>query len=369
MANVRALMDGGINFERAILGHMAAETVITHNVLTSGRLPKNMGWVNEVYRDVDGVLGPARLLPGDLEPRLRPVRDAAQGPGLPQARRPARRQVHLRRPEADGGVHRRPSGRPRGHRRAHRQPQRRLRPRHELEHELPQPGGLQSRATSVAPLRPLLRQGPRRRRRPDDWTYGTGTTSPAWMYPLDGNRFAVGTTPRTSAATSGPPTRRSDDGARDGLARDDGHARLRRQGRAHVGHGRRRPVGRRRRRARAGAPAVRRAHRRPAGRPPPRRARRAGHPRRDARRPDHGPRGPDRAPLPRPGRLDRGNFNWYYGADSDETYQQPQPALAPLVATGNVDFSYQDGHIATWLDDRSPAKLDEAAARCARCRT
>ena len=59
MANVRALMDGGVNFERAILGHMAAETVITHNVLTSGVLPKHMGWVNEVYRDVDGVLGPA----------------------------------------------------------------------------------------------------------------------------------------------------------------------------------------------------------------------------------------------------------------------------------------------------------------------
>ena len=26
-------------------------------------------------------------------------------------------------------------------------------------------------------------------------TYGTGTTSPAWMYPLDGNRFAVGNDP------------------------------------------------------------------------------------------------------------------------------------------------------------------------------
>ena len=59
MANVRALMRGGVNFERAMLGHMAAETVITHNVLTSGLLPKHMGWVNEVYRDVDGVLGAA----------------------------------------------------------------------------------------------------------------------------------------------------------------------------------------------------------------------------------------------------------------------------------------------------------------------
>ena len=33
-----------------------------------------------------------------------------------------------------------------------------------------------------------------------------------------------------------------------------------------------------------------------------------------------------------------------------------------LIATDNVDFSYQDGHIATWLHDRSPAKLNEAAA-------
>ena len=35
MANVRALMRGGVNFDRAILGHMAAETVISHNVIPS----------------------------------------------------------------------------------------------------------------------------------------------------------------------------------------------------------------------------------------------------------------------------------------------------------------------------------------------
>ena len=91
MANVRALMDGGVNFQRALLGHMAAETVITHNVLTSGVLPKHKGWVDEVYRDVDGVLGPAGSYQVTFEPRLRPVRDAAEGAGLPEARRPARR--------------------------------------------------------------------------------------------------------------------------------------------------------------------------------------------------------------------------------------------------------------------------------------
>jgi arylsulfatase A-like enzyme len=61
MNNVRALMENGVNFPNALTGHMAAETVISHNVITSGRLPKNMGWSNEVHRDVDGVLG----TPGD----------------------------------------------------------------------------------------------------------------------------------------------------------------------------------------------------------------------------------------------------------------------------------------------------------------
>jgi hypothetical protein len=61
MTNVQALMEGGVNFPKAILGHMAAETVVSHNVITSGQLPKNQGWSNEVHRDVAGVLG----APGD----------------------------------------------------------------------------------------------------------------------------------------------------------------------------------------------------------------------------------------------------------------------------------------------------------------
>lgn len=57
MRNVRALMRDGVNFPKAIVGHMAAETVISHGVITSGQLPKNLGWSNEVHRDTDGVLG------------------------------------------------------------------------------------------------------------------------------------------------------------------------------------------------------------------------------------------------------------------------------------------------------------------------
>ena len=60
MDNVRALMDGGVSFENAYLGHMAAETVVSHNVITSGVFPKRMGWSNEVYRDTRDILGAGR---------------------------------------------------------------------------------------------------------------------------------------------------------------------------------------------------------------------------------------------------------------------------------------------------------------------
>ncbi len=38
---------------------MGSETVVRHNVMTTGMLPKHMGWSDEWYRDIDGVLGAA----------------------------------------------------------------------------------------------------------------------------------------------------------------------------------------------------------------------------------------------------------------------------------------------------------------------
>jgi hypothetical protein len=58
MAHVEALMADGVDTPRGYLGHTGSVTVVTHNVITSGMLPKNMGWTNEGFRDVDGVLGP-----------------------------------------------------------------------------------------------------------------------------------------------------------------------------------------------------------------------------------------------------------------------------------------------------------------------
>ena len=57
MENVQELQRRGASFPKALVGHMAAETVISHNVITSGLLPKDMGWSDEVYRDSANVLG------------------------------------------------------------------------------------------------------------------------------------------------------------------------------------------------------------------------------------------------------------------------------------------------------------------------
>ena len=57
----------------------------------------------------------------------------------------------------------------------------------------------------------------------------------------------------------------------------------------------------------------------------------------------------------------RGDPNWYYGETLNGTYLAPSPALAPLLATGNVRFSFQDSAVRTWLTDTSEAKKREAA--------
>ncbi len=57
MRNVEALMEDGVDSPRSYLGHTGSVTVVTHNVITSGALPKHMGWTDEGYRDVAGVLG------------------------------------------------------------------------------------------------------------------------------------------------------------------------------------------------------------------------------------------------------------------------------------------------------------------------
>jgi arylsulfatase A-like enzyme len=57
MTNLLWLQKNGVNFPNAIVGHMASTTVISHNVMVSGQLPKHMGWPDEIFRDGDNILG------------------------------------------------------------------------------------------------------------------------------------------------------------------------------------------------------------------------------------------------------------------------------------------------------------------------
>jgi len=57
MKNVKKLMKDGVDTPRGYLGHTGSITVVTHNVITSGQLPKHMGWTDDGYRDVAGILG------------------------------------------------------------------------------------------------------------------------------------------------------------------------------------------------------------------------------------------------------------------------------------------------------------------------
>jgi Type I phosphodiesterase / nucleotide pyrophosphatase len=59
MTNVLWLEKNGANFNNAIVGDMASETVVSHNVMVSGMLPKHQGWSDEAFRDTGGVLSSA----------------------------------------------------------------------------------------------------------------------------------------------------------------------------------------------------------------------------------------------------------------------------------------------------------------------
>jgi hypothetical protein len=59
-----------------------------------------------------------------------------------------------------------------------------------------------------------------------------------------------------------------------------------------------------------------------------------------------------------PGRSD---FNWYYGTADNGSFLAPSPSLQPLIDTGNVRFTYQDSAIRTWLTDTSDEAKVEAA--------
>jgi arylsulfatase A-like enzyme len=388
MKNVQELQRRGASFPNALVGHMAAETVISHNVITSGLLPKHMGWSNEVYRDSGNVLGTpgayqvtssmscaqfAALIDAGGYRKLQDYLDAAFGETSAFASISQKRTSACTSGETSSRVG---DGTP-----------------------TPDPEDIifQIRGGNVAAQcgsgwrRPEYIGVPRPYFGFTDnctdrwWTfqgagaYGTGALSPANIYPLDGNRFVPGFDPAhiggdnwSADAAIGfienepdwhgllvslggidklghmwGPEDEGEPGAAPGSVEEMRHLPfIAKNADEQVG----RIVDALKARGLLDETliVITADHGAQTGRP------------------FYGVLAPgvtNPACNP-PSTGIRSDCNWYFGSDSDEVYLDPSPAVAQLRdrLAGNLDFSYQDGHVAAWLHDNTLTKKQEAAA-------
>jgi hypothetical protein len=363
MTNFKRLRDRGTNFKNAYLGYMGSETVISHNVIVSGLLPKHMGWVDEAYRDTENLLGGGAgnmWVTGDLT--LAQFDTLVSNEGYPKladylhAKFPGTKFIAVG--EKSYAV------------------ESAVAPTGDISVRLSSRQSDTSAATGCANLNgrwryPFGKNVPTYLTEPkcgrfyinSDATndYGTLTTPPAWMYPEDGNRFFPGYDPEhlggdTWAADAAMAMMENEDWS--GMFVTLG-------GIDKAGHmwGANKDV-----QSPPGSPDFQ------------------THVEFNAKNADV-QLGLMLAKLKELGQLDEtlvvltadhgathgesfygqnkpggGNTNWYYGNSvNDGLFNDPSPALAPLIATGNVQFSYQSTGIETWLVDNSRPKLLEAA--------
>jgi hypothetical protein len=365
MDNVRRLQRHGVTYPRAYLGHMASETVVSHNVMVSGQFPKHMGWSDEAYRDTDNVLGGGAgqiYVTGDLTqeqfnalvahanyPKLADYLHAAHpGSKFAVVGEKSYAVASIAAPTADIAVR------------------------------------LSSRNSDVSPATGCANlggawRGPAGVNVPSYIAdpkcgryyvnsdsgndYGTLTTPPAFMYPEDGNRFVPGFDPAhlggdTWAADSAMAIMQHENWS--GMVVTLG-------GIDKIGH-------------MWGGGLVDNATY------PPGSPEEMIHQRFITKNADV-QFGRMLAKLRALGELDdtlvvvtadhgqtygkhfygtfapdAGDTNWYYGNSlNDGLFDAPSAALKPLIDTGNVAFSYQSTAIETWLNDSSAAKKREAA--------
>jgi hypothetical protein len=406
MTNVQELQRKGESFPNAYVGHMAAETVVSHNVITSGQLPKHMGWTNEVYRDTDGVLGTAGdyyvtssmsclqfklLIEHGQYPKLQDYLDAKFGEASPfgsftQKRTSACTSGHTSSVVGDGTA-------------------------------TPDPEDIifQIRGSSA----PVSCDGRSSWRQPESgngtlpayfantsdctnrwWTwqgtgaYGTGSLSPANLYPLDGDRFVPGIPPAGfPPAHVGGDNWSADAAIRFIMNEPNWHGMMVSLGGIDkLGHmwG---PEDQGEPGAAPGSveemrhlPFVAKNADVQVGRIVDALEAKgllddtlivvtADHAAQTGRR-FHGVLAPgvtnplcSDSPYPhRPGAPAsngiRSDCNWYLGSDADEHYEDPSPAVAELdnALGGNLAFSYQDSQVGAWLKATSLAQKREAAA-------
>lgn len=350
MSNVRALMDQGAASPKGYLGHLGSVTVVTHNVLTTGLLPKHMGWVEEGYRDVDQVLAGQGANESDLWVTSDWTRDQMFAV-----------QNHVGYPHLADYLHT-------------------FRPGSTVVTVSPKAyaawafGGSGSDSIVTFSSRSYDCDGdgvnnwrgptgvnvPKYLSEPvcgrwyvdssSSLTYDT-LLSPARMYPLDGNRYTAGTDPAHQGSDVWAA-----DAAIAAMDNEDwsgifvtlpGVDKA-----AHMWGSVDDPGGPDPQTHLANAAAVADAqvgkiidHLRDSGELDNTlvvlTADHGSVPARSFHGVDDGTSG-------------RGFNNWYYGTLENGTYTSPQPDLAPLMATGNISMSYSDSMLSTWLADTSP---------------
>ena len=57
LPNFRRAQALGLTFDNGFVGHLEANTIISHPVITTGKLPRHMPWSAQIMRDVQGWLG------------------------------------------------------------------------------------------------------------------------------------------------------------------------------------------------------------------------------------------------------------------------------------------------------------------------
>jgi hypothetical protein len=407
MDNVKKLQRKGTNFPNGLVGHMAAETVISHNVLTSGLLPKHMGWSNEVYRDVNGVLNTAtpgvptsppsyfitssmfcpdfaKLIEAGQYPKLQDYLDQKFGEtsvfaSISQKRSSACTAGHTSSKVPDGSATdpedvifqiRGTSGPNCGEAGNWR---------------LPEDGNNGSALTYFPELAPLAPPCSRWTTWQQAGAYGTNAIEPAQIYPLDGNRFVPG----FNAAHYGGDMWSADAAVRIIQSPAPWHGMMVSLGGIDkLGHmwgpddnGADTGPGTAAEKQMRHLPFIAKTADRQVGKIVDALRTRgvldetlivitADHAAQTGRRFFGELTGLASATGPRcdsPSIGSRSDCNWYYGQDADEDYRDPAPAVAALRdrlggLTGNLDFSYQDGHIAAWLKSNTTADRNEAAA-------
>lgn len=357
MDNVQALMADGVDSPRSYLGHTGSVTVVTHNVITTGMLPQHMGWTNEGYRDVDGVLGP----PGGLyltsnfghdqmaplqrhagHPHLSDYLDdtgkvftvspkgyaayGLAGPGSPNTSV----TTFTSGPTCDGIRYRMPTG-------------------------VPAPPAYIS---SECGSRYLVER---------DKGYDT-LQFPALLYPATDDRYVVGDEPAHQGGDVWATDAVLDIMANEGDGWSGIFVSLPGVDKAaHMWGGVNDPEG-----ATPGYDPM--THMEFAAATADAQVGRIMEALEESGEldstlvvltADHGSVAADDGHWhgdfePEP---DYGYYNWYYGdPENDVFYDRPQEALQPLVDTGNVAFSYSDSSLNVWLTDQSPAAVRQAAA-------